>query len=326
MKKNSIDNGLWSRDFLLMCIANFLLYASVYAILPFLSVFAMGTYVYPAFLAGMLAVGPFHAWLADQFRRKHVLVYPFIVVILCTVGYLYASSATEFVLLSLLQGACFGLASAAGTTVSIDVVSSGHRTAANMAFATIGRLGVVAGLLLLVVWLGVLASRWELPALIVLSAVVGGVGVLLAACVYVPFRAPIGLKVCSFDRFLLGRAWLPALNVGLIGMAFMSATVYLLSQSASSKAVLFAWLPLLLLAGCVSGLVKMFVKLSHHCQRATGNTTFNTLLDGGLLGGIWLSMDVAKGQASWVLLALFLLSGILFICATHPYYKRKRVR
>ncbi|KAA6305463.1 hypothetical protein EZS27_042884, partial [termite gut metagenome] len=30
---------------------------------------------------------------------------------------------------------------------------------------------------------------------------------------HVPFRAPIGVSVCSFDRFLLLRGWLPMLNL-----------------------------------------------------------------------------------------------------------------
>ncbi len=34
--------------------------------------------------------------------------------------------------------------------------------------------------------------------------------------VYVPFRAPIGMKVCSMDRFLLPRGLIPAFNLILI--------------------------------------------------------------------------------------------------------------
>ena len=37
-----------------------------------------------------------------------------------------------------------------------------------------------------------------------------------ASRVYVAFRAPIGLRLCSLDRFLLPRAWVPALNMLLI--------------------------------------------------------------------------------------------------------------
>ena len=37
-----------------------------------------------------------------------------------------------------------------------------------------------------------------------------------ASRVYVAFRAPIGVSLCNMDRFLLPRAWVPAINMQLI--------------------------------------------------------------------------------------------------------------
>ena len=71
----------------------------------------------------------------------------------------------------------------------------------------------------------------------------------------------------------------------------------------------------------------MFVKLSHHCQRATGNMTFHLWMDAGLLFGIQtgtLSWD-ADTSIWWPL--LLLLSGVLvFFLITRIYYRKMRVR
>lgn len=313
-------------DFGRMCAANFLLFASVYMLLTVLPM-AMGgevTVIYPAFLAGMLLAGPFQAYLADAFRRKHVLLLALVGIAVTMLGASYAS-VQLYIGVALLQGACFTLAAGAGNTISIDITPSGHRTSGNMWFALCGRVGMVAGMLL-----GIWAfGRYPLAYLTYIAAALDGVALLLSAGVYVPFRAPIGVKLCSLDRFWLGRAWLPALNVGILTFAFGMLAVFLAAISLEWGCV---WmLPMLLTVLVVPPLVKMFVKLSHHCQRATGNMTFNLLMDAGLLTGIWAvcymggKEEVLIDEDSLAIAGL-VVAVALFAIATYPYYKKKRVR
>ena len=77
--------------------------------------------------------------------------------------------------------------------------------------------------------------------------------------------------------------------------------------------------------------VKMFVKLSHHCQRATGNMTFNLLMDAGLITGTWVmcilnSYDEVLIDEDTLAMGALALAILLFVVATRPYYKKKRVR
>ena len=140
MKKNSIDNrSLCNRNYVLTCAAGFLLYVLVYAVIVSVTVHHSGwagDICFP-FAMGMLIVGPFHAWLADKFRRKHILTYPFLGLLVVAWGYAHVLTSQQFSLLALLQGMCFGLASSAGITLSIDVVHSGHRTKANMVYSLV---------------------------------------------------------------------------------------------------------------------------------------------------------------------------------------------
>lgn len=309
-----------------MCAANFLMYASVYMLLGVLPLALADDVacIYPAFLVGMLLTGPFHAYLADAFKRKHVLLlsYAGIGATMAVSSYAYE---THYVWIALLQGACFALASGAGTTISIDITLSGHRTSGNMLFAFCGRVGMVAGLAA-----GVWGfAHYPLAYLSYASALLCVVAILLASSVYVSFRAPIGLKLCSLDRFFLVRAWLPALNVGILAFAFGIIGMFLTSLSASLG---WYWmLPMLVLPLLTPMWVRMFVKLSHHCQRATGNMTFNLLMDMGMIAGIWTmcvmsGMDEVLIDEDTLAMGALVLAVLMFVLATLPYYKRKRVR
>ena len=313
MRKSNIDNeSLRNRNFVLACVASFLLYASVYAVVLPLMRSGLAGDIGHYFVLGSIAVGPFHAWLADKFRRKHVWVYPFIGVLLVSVAYAYATTPHQFSALALAQGVCFGLATSAGITVSIDVVHTGHRTEANMVYTFVGRLGMTVGAMVGLWLMPISTYHWFVPV------AAGCLGVLAASWIYVPFRAPIGLPVVSTDRYVLGRAVLPACNVLLLAFA-----CGLLALSMPGGAT-----SLFLLAALAPWLVRMFVKLSHHCQRATGNMTFNLFLDAGLLYGAMTGVGLAgRGMfPGWVALSLAALSVLMFVGITRVYYRKKRVR
>lgn len=311
MRRSSIDAApaLLSRNFALVCVAGFLLYASAYAVLLPLMRSGLALEVCLPFLLGMQVVGPFHAWLADRFRRKHLLVYPFMGVLLVSVGYAYASTPPQYAVLALVQGMCFGLAASAGITLSIDVVHTGRRTRANMVYAFLTRLGMAVGSVV-GLWLMPLQTyHWLAPV------VAGAAGVLAAAWMYVPFRAPIGLPVMSTDRYVSGRAVFPAFNVGLLALA---CGVWTLSARAGVAG-------LLVLAALMPGLVRMFVKLSYHCQRATGNMTLHGWVDAGVLLGAMAACCL--GECPSVLpVSAAGLSVLLFVGVTRIYYRKMRVR
>ena len=91
------------------------------------------------------------------------------------------------------------------------------------------------------------------------------------SCVYVPFRAPEGVGLLNLDRFFLPKAWLPAINVCALAIG-IGMTTSLLPP--------YTWIctvALLALAIGVVPLTRMFVKLSHHCQRGTANTTMQVV-------------------------------------------------
>ncbi|MDE5702002.1 MAG: MFS transporter, partial [Bacteroides sp.] len=155
---------------------------------------------------------------------------------------------------------------------------------------------------------------------------------LLSLRVYVAFRAPIGVSLCNLDRFLLLRGWVPALNLLLV--AFLPGVALPLMEQGRYGALFF----LAVLVAVTVPFTKIFVKLSHHCQRGTANTTCHLFMDAGLLMGLAVCCLLSDGSSSqfdfdldchfiYKIIGIIASVSLLFyFLLTYPYYKRKRVR
>ena len=128
-------------------------------------------------LAGVFLSGPFNAYLGDACYRKSVFVWPAAILLVALFGYIYADGLAEWGALALIEGACWGLTSAAGVTLSIDVTESGNRTRANVAYARWNCIGMAVGMFL-GFWL-----YWQYAITVVLyvATVVGVLGILEAS-------------------------------------------------------------------------------------------------------------------------------------------------
>ena len=320
MKKNNIDIVL-TPTFRQICMGGSFLYMSAYMSLPvlFLLLKQDAWKLCGAFVIGMLMSGPFNAYLGDTYRRKHVFIAGLLGMLVAIGGYLYAENLLHYVILAWLHGACLGMASAAGVTVSIDITVSGKRTRGNELYALMNRIGVLVGIMIgFAIYL-----KYGWTSLICVDIAFGLIGLLEVFFVYVPFRAPMGVRLINLDRFLLLRALLPAFNVLILAVACGMVLYCWENPLPRYVCILLAVLSLFF----VKPFVKMFVKLSHHCQRGTGNTTFHLAADVGLCVGMaWaVSMENALDKA-YTLGGCLLFALLCMSLVSYPYFKRKRVR
>ena len=72
----------------------------------------------------------------------------------------------------------------------------------------------------------------------------------------------------------------------------------------------------------------MFVKLSHHCQRGTANTTHLLASEMGISLGIAAAccMELDTDKMLHIGQIVVSIALIFFVLVTYPYYKRKKVR
>ena len=381
---------LWTVHFMRICVANLLLFISLYVLFPVLPIEMSERLGLPVtetgviflfFTLGMFLIGPFHAYLVDAYKRKNVCLFSFALMVAATVGYAFVTNITELILLSTVQGLAFGIATTAGITLAIDITNSTLRSAGNVSFSWIARLGMILGIIL-GVWFD---QHYAFKTLLTVSVTTGALGILTVAGVYVPFRAPFVTKLYSFDRFLLLRGWVPAINLILItfipglliplvhpslndivlgdtgvsmpffagvGMGYLASLViarlFILKEKTLRLVIMGLGLEILaiclLKAGYSSGIssvllglglglimpefLVMFVKLSHHCQRGTANTTHLLAGEVGITLGIAVAcyMDTDTDQMFYIGQIVASVALLFFVLITYPYYIKKKVR
>ena len=274
-----------------------------------------------------------------------------------------------------------GISTTAGITLAIDITNSTLRSAGNVSFSWTARLGMLLGIIL-GVWL---YQSHSFQNLLTVSVITGAVGILMLSGVYVPFRAPIVTKLYSFDRFLLLRGWVPAINLILITFVpgllipmvhpflndfvlgnvgipvpffvgttlgyiislfiarlffFKEKTLRLVIIGIGLEMVAMSLLNTDLSIGISSVLLGLglgltmpeflmiFVKLSHHCQRGTANTTHLLASEVGISLGIatacYMELDTDKMLHTGQMVASIAL--LFFVLVTYPYYIKKKVR
>ena len=382
-------NRLCTAQFMRVCIANLLLFISLYMLFPViplemsqrlgLSIADTGK-LFLVLTAGMLVVGPFSAYLVDAYKRKRVCILSSLGMIGATICYYFVESYSMLLALCAVQGVFVGMTTMAGVTLAIDITHTNKRSYGNLTFSWMVRLGMLAG-----VALGVWLYQWySFEIFLIVSVATGILGNMFLFRVYVPFRAPIVTSLCSTDRFLLLRGWIPAINLMIIAFvpglfvpifhhytcgvvlfgyelpffAFvvlgfpLALLLYRLfftndkSFLAISVGLIFILLATLfneislsifppLLFGLGLGLVApefllIFVKLSHHCQRGTANTTHFLAWSIGISSGIALACHLqANNQINSLPLYATIASLsalVFFLLITYPYFKSKRVR
>lgn len=216
-----------SSSFRKVVISNLLMFISIYMLFPVLPVvmaerldlsLAFTGMIIPVITLGMIVAGPFVNYLLDTYRRKNLCILSIVIMLVMTVAYYMVSNPVQLMLVSFIQGVCYGIASSALLTLSIDVTNSADRTKANLMFGRYTRLGMITGLALSGLLFfntqgGLLLFNLGWRILWITSFVTGVLSIILLVMVHVPFRAPIGMKLISCDRFFMPRAWIIVLNV-----------------------------------------------------------------------------------------------------------------
>jgi len=215
---------LWTRNFVQAYISNFLLYTALYMLLPVLPFYITGKYgislTFSGLIMGLFAVsmfffGPFYSYLIDVYKRKSVCMLSLLAVTSVFGGYIISGTLLWIIFLRIMQGAFFGVASALGSTVAIDITTSKKRSESNVCFSWASRLGMVAGPMI-----GLFLYQYGVCTIFYASIVVGVLAFLFISMVYVPFRAPIGSCLCTIDRFILPKGWIASLNLILVSFSF----------------------------------------------------------------------------------------------------------
>lgn len=370
---------LWTGNMILLALSHFLLYASLYIMLPVLPLWIVRQWdcsyaeaggAVAIFGLAMFLPGPFNSYLIDTFKRKSVCFWAMLLFVAATLLYPYVAAIGLVILLRAVQGGLFGVVTmTTGSTLVIDVTASRRRTDANIAFAWIGRFGMAVGLALGTY----IYPYWDFVHVVYASVALGAVALLLIPGIKVSFRAPLNPPLLSLDRFILPRTLWPGVNMMMISFIFgiliahiyselfyiciligfllaliLSRTLLVRISGRSEvelgEAALIGGLFLLIfsnslqnsyIAGVLLGMgigvsvSRFFVKmisLPMHCERGTGNNTYQLFWELGVLGGFLFENMWAEKHPDtiyWICIGICAVSLVMYETFTHPWYYRR---
>ena len=218
---------LWTVSFFAACASNFPLFVSLYMFLPVFPAYLVNRFsgvsfveaggVIALFSVGMFLSGPFYSYLIDRYKRKVIYLFAYLIVISMLAGYSVVGTLLWMAMLRFIQGAFFGVATTMGSTLAIDVTTSERRNDGNSRFCWAGRLGIAFGPMIGVL---LISQGFSMQIVLYASIIFGLLGLVFTSFIHVSFRAPLGAKVFSSDRFILSRAWVEACNLILVAVIF----------------------------------------------------------------------------------------------------------
>lgn len=136
-----ISNKLWTRNFVLILIVNFIMFFSFYMLLTTLPIYVkflsgqetLAGFAMGIFLISSLLIRPFAGRAIDSHGRKRILFLGLIILFLCTLALNYARTLFLLFLLRFIQGFGWGFASTAAATFVSDILPK-HRLAEGMGY------------------------------------------------------------------------------------------------------------------------------------------------------------------------------------------------
>lgn len=227
--------NLWTGNFILICLANFLMGFAFYLLMPTLPFFISGKLMVDKSLTGVvlssyviaaLSIRPLSGFLVDSFSRKAIYIVSYFAFVVLFLGYPFAESLFFMILLRILHGLTWGTMSTSGNTLAIDILPSSRRGEGIGYFgltSTISMaLGPLAGMYIM--------EHFSFDPIFYTAVFTGAAGLATALVLKVPARPRTLHSTLSLDRFILVKGIPIAINTLLFatpyGMMIAFAAMY----------------------------------------------------------------------------------------------------
>ena len=200
--------SLWTRDFTLLCIANFVMSTAFYFLLPTLPLYfsnMLGTggaqtgMLLAAYTLSALIIRPFAGFSVDFFGRKTLYLLSFTLFALAFGFYAFAGSLLLMFILRFMHGLAWGGVTTSGSTIVVDLVPEHRRGEGlgifGMAMTSAMAVGPALGLFIL--------KAWDYRVLFVTASLICLSGLLIALFVRYPrFTRSHSAKGFSFSGLI----------------------------------------------------------------------------------------------------------------------------
>lgn len=224
---------LWSKNFLLISAANFLMYMAFYMLLPTLPLYLREELMAPASVVGTIlslytvaamVTRPVAGFWLDRRPRKPLMLLFYLAYISICGSYVAATSVMLFFIIRVLHGVAFGSATVGVNTMAVDIIPESRRgeglgifTASTSAAMAIGPS----------VALMFYEAGMEFGAIFITASLTGLTGFVCASLIKAPIRERFSRERFSPKNLLLSVAVPEAAIMALLSFGYGIVTVYL---------------------------------------------------------------------------------------------------
>jgi MFS family permease len=240
--------GLWTPNFIAICIAHFLLCFSIYMLLSILPFYIVERFhadktttglILSCYVMLAIMVRPFSGYLVDTFRRKPLYLLSFAFFVSLYLGYLLAAALAMVTIVRMLQGIAWGMVTVSANTLAIDIMPPVRRGEGVGYFGMTLNLSMAAGP---VVGL-FLYEFYSFESIFYVTIVSGAAGLIVALFIKAPRKARTPQRPISLDRFIMTKGIPIAINLVSVavsyGMIISFAAMYGKEMNISNAGMFF---------------------------------------------------------------------------------------
>ena len=205
----TLKEKLWSKNFIIAGISNFLIACSFYLLMPTIPIYLSEELNVPhskigialsSYVIALLIIRPFSGYWVDVYARKPLYLLGVTLFVLTFIGYYFAATVLFFFVLRFIHGLFWGLTSVSSNTVAIDIIPASRRAEG------IGFFGVNRNIAMSIApFVAVnIYEAYGFSMLINAALTMGGLAIIAVGLIKVPERKILDKATpISFDRFIL---------------------------------------------------------------------------------------------------------------------------
>ncbi len=231
--KKSVADRLWTRDYIFLCLANFMMCFAFYLLVPTLPFYLEAEFdasksiigmVLSCYTIAVLAVRPFSGYIADTFQRKPVYLIAYFLFVSIFCGYLLAGTLTILMIIRIAHGLAFGMITTTGNTLVVDVLPSSRRGEGLGYYGVVNNLAMSIGPMIGLF----IADTGNFDMIFGCSLAMGVVGMVFATLAKVPRKIPnTANNMLSIDRFFLVKGLRACFTLLLLAIPYGMTTSFI---------------------------------------------------------------------------------------------------
>jgi MFS family permease len=217
---------IWSRNFVLLTLSNFLMCITYYALISTLPVYLVSELhasevqvgvVLATYIIASVIIRPFSGFALEKFGRRTIFLISLFFYALFFAGYFIAITIASLVLLRFAQGLTWGVATISGSTIAVDITPKEKRGEGIGYFSLSTTLGMAVGP---VIGLFV-CHKWGYTAFFIAGLIISISGLISAYSLSLPRRLIVGRKIhFSWLTLFEKNSVRPSLNLLIIMTAY----------------------------------------------------------------------------------------------------------